>query len=254
MRERHVKPRSAALPRLRPFAPSLTRRRFAVGLLGGVAGVLAGCRGSADASPGGSTAGGGRTGSGTGTACTLYPQQMEGPFYLDLALLRRDITEGRPGAPLTLSLQVLNASSCAALAGLLVDVWHCDAAGVYSGYAGQVGGVDTRGRKFLRGSQVTDAEGRVTFETIYPGWYPGRTTHIHFKVHLGSTSEATSQLYFPEEVTSAVYAVAPYAAHGQKDTSNASDGVARSALPPLATVTPRSSGGYIAALVIGVAR
>lgn len=222
---------------------ALSRRRFAAGLVGGVAAVLGGCR----------PAGAAERASASGPAtCTLYPEQMEGPFFLDLDLLRSDITEGRPGAPLTLALQVVTAGACLAIGNAVVDVWHCDAGGIYSGFAGQLGGVVTRGERFLRGSQVTDAQGRVTFRTIYPGWYPGRTTHVHFKVHLGSTREATSQLYFPEEVTAAVYRTAPYAARGPKDTSNARDGLARSARPPPATVT-RDASGYRASLVIGVA-
>jgi protocatechuate 3,4-dioxygenase beta subunit len=227
----------------RRLAGGLTRRQFTLRVAGGFALAALGCGGAADAAP---------VDGGTGT-CTLYPQQTEGPYYLDLDTLRRDITEGRPGAALGLALQVVHAASCAPVADVAVDVWHCDAAGVYSGYSGQLGGVDTRGQTFLRGSQVTDAEGRVRFDTIYPGWYPGRTTHVHFKVHVGSTREATSQLYFPEGVTAAVYTAAPYAARGQKDTSNATDGVARSGgLPPLATVAS-VGGGRVASLRIAIA-
>jgi protocatechuate 3,4-dioxygenase beta subunit len=221
---------------------AMTRRGFAARVAGGLVGVaLGGCGGSrasaaADAS-----------------ACTLYPRQTEGPYYLDLDRLRRDITGGRPGLPLALDLRIVSAATCAALADVVVDVWHCDAAGLYSGYPGQLGGADTRGETFLRGSQVSDAGGRVRFDTIYPGWYPGRTTHVHFKVHVGATREATSQLYFPEALTAAVYARAPYAARGQKDTSNATDAVARSGgLPPLAVPSAQGSG-YVAAMTIAVA-
>jgi protocatechuate 3,4-dioxygenase beta subunit len=226
----------------------MTRRDFALRVASGVVAVaLGGCGGSSAASDGGAG------GTAARSTCTLYPQETEGPYFLDVDMLRRDITEGRRGTPLGLALQVVNAASCTPLAGVVVEVWHCDAAGVYSGYTGQLRGVDTRGQTFLRGSQVTDAEGRVRFDTIYPGWYPGRTTHVHFKVHVGSTREATSQIYFPEEVTAAVYATSEYVAHGQKDTSNANDGVARSGgLPPLATVATEATG-HVATLTVAVA-
>jgi protocatechuate 3,4-dioxygenase beta subunit len=182
--------------------------------------------------------------------CTLYPQQTEGPYYVDGDMLRADIREDRAGTPLQLDLLVLSANGCAPLANAAVDIWQCDAAGVYSGYQGQLGGLDTRGLIFLRGTQLTGRDGRVRFTTIYPGWYPGRTTHIHFKVHLSPTREATSQLYFPEELNREVYATVPYAAHGQKDTSNMADGFAGSA--PLLAVTSTLMG-YAATMTITVA-
>jgi protocatechuate 3,4-dioxygenase beta subunit len=164
--------------------------------------------------------------------------------------VRADIVEGKPGTPLTLDLLVLTGGACTPLANAAVDIWHCDAAGVYSGYQGQLGGLDTRGSVFLRGTQLTGPDGRVRFQTIYPGWYPGRTTHIHFKVHLSGNREATSQLYFAEELNQQVYATAPYAAHGQKDTSNTADAFARGA--PLLAVT-RSGPAYAASMTITVA-
>jgi protocatechuate 3,4-dioxygenase beta subunit len=221
------------------------RRRFAIDVLGGLAALAAlGARRGAGAAE--------RARAGE---CTVYPQQVEGPFYLDGRLLRRDITEGRSGAPLTLKLQVVSARrGCAPLAGLAVDVWHCDAAGLYSGYPGQLGGAVTTGETFLRGTQITDDEGRVEFQTIYPGWYPGRTTHVHFKVHLSRTAEAVSQLYFPEDVSRAIYASAPYRARGQKDTSNASDGVVRyGGLPPLLSIAQARGGASVASARVAVA-
>jgi protocatechuate 3,4-dioxygenase beta subunit len=217
--------------------------------------VLAGCRPEQRAEPAASPGADALLrASASPPACTLYPEQMEGPFFLDLDLLRSDIVDGRPGAPLALRLQILDAGrGCNPVANAMVDVWHCDAAGVYSGYARQPGGVDARGERFLRGSQVTDSGGRVAFRTIYPGWYPGRTTHVHFTVHLASRREATSQLYFPEDATAAVYAAPPYAARGQKDTSNARDALLRRAPAPLASVAREPSGGHAATLVVGVA-
>lgn len=224
-----------------------TRREFVLGAIGGVtaATLLAGC----NEQNGG---GGGDGGGGDGGTCTVYPQQTEGPYYLDLNQLRRDITEGKPGTPLRLVIQVVSATGCAPLKDVAVDVWHADASGVYSGYPGQPGGVDTTGQTFLRGTQITGDDGRVQFDTIYPGWYSGRTTHIHFKVHLTSTTEATSQMYFPENVTATVYATAPYSARGQKDTSNAADSIARTNTPPLLTLTS-DSAGYQATLTVTVA-
>lgn len=229
-----------------------TRRRFVMEALGGLTGyaILPACRAT---SPGGTSGAGGVGGSG-GSTCTLYPRQTEGPYYLNLNLLRSDITEGKPGAPLALDIQIVRAGSCVPIANAAVDIWHCDAAGIYSGYAGQLGGQNTTGQTFLRGTQVTDANGRATFNTIYPGWYPGRTTHVHFKAHLTATSVVTSQMYFDESLTAAVYRTPPYSAHGQKDTSNAGDFTAQSGggLPALLAVTD-SGSGYTAALTISVA-
>jgi len=229
----------------------LTRRRFVLGTIGAGAAVVAAACGGGSEDAAGADAGAGDTTSDP-AACTLYPQQTEGPYYLDLDLLRRDITEGREGVPLRLTVRVVRASDCAPLPSVAVDVWHADADGVYSGYAGQQGGLDTTGETFLRGTQVTDDDGSVEFETIYPGWYAGRTTHVHFKVHLSTSSEATSQMYFPEDVTAAVYATPPYDARGQKDTSNAADGVARNDLPPLLTIT-EGDGEYVATLTVAIA-
>ncbi len=202
---------------------------------------------------GGSTGGGAAGGSGGASGmCTVYPEETAGPFYLDNNLLRSDITEGRPGAPLRIEITVQRAGTCAALGDLPVDIWHCDASGVYSGYSGQLGGLDTTGQTFLRGTQKTDENGKVVFNSIYPGWYPGRTTHIHFRIHTSATTNATSQMYFEEAVSGAQYQRAPYDAHGQKDTSNAADGVVAGNLPPLADVT-KAGLGLVARLTVNVA-
>jgi len=222
----------------------LGRREFALEVLGGLVAVAAGACRATDAAERAAP----------GETCTVYPQQTEGPYYVDRRLLRSDIVEGRNGTPLMLAIQVVSASDCAPLGGVAVDVWHCDAAGRYSGYPGQLGGVDTSGETFLRGTQITGDDGRVQFRTIYPGWYPGRTTHVHFKVHVSSTAEATSQMYFPEDLTSIVYSADPYRARGQKDTRNARDGVARSrGIPPLLSLGAASGGGYVASLTVVVA-
>lgn len=224
-----------------------TRRQFVLELAGV---TLAGC-GIAESDPGKP----GASASADSGTCVLYPQETQGPFYLNLDLLRSDIREGKPGTELELDLRILRLGDCAPLASVAVDVWHCDASGVYGGFPGQLGGLDTTGQTFLRGTQVTDAEGHVVFRTIYPGWYPGRTTHIHFKVHVTATREAISQLYFPEDVTQAVYQAPPYDAHGQKDTSNAVDATAHTGgFPPLLTIGKDAAGVYHGTVTIIVAQ
>jgi protocatechuate 3,4-dioxygenase beta subunit len=161
--------------------------------------------------------------------CVAIPQQTEGPYFVDERLLRSDLRHDPangtmvPGAPLELRLRVAAigaGGACAPLAGALVDIWHCDARGVYSDVRDP--GFDTVGQKFLRGYQVTDDAGQVAFTTIYPGWYAGRAVHIHFKVRTpqrggGQGSEFTSQFYFDDALTDRVFASAPYSGHrGQR--------------------------------------
>ena len=129
--------------------------------------------------------------------CVLTPELTEGPYYVDDQKLRRNITEGRPGVALTLKLAVVNASTCKPIKNAVVDIWHCDAVGTYSGVQGNSG-------TFMRGLQRTDANGVATFRTVYPGWYMGRTVHIHVKVHLGGSVVHTGQLFFPDTVTDTV--------------------------------------------------
>jgi hypothetical protein len=159
----------------------------------------------------------------------LTPSQTSGPFYFDVGLVRRDITEGRPGALLRLGLDLVEADTCLPIPNAVVDIWHTDAAGLYSGYPNQGEfRVDTSGETFMRGVQVTDANGRVEFETVYPGWYPGRVAHIHARIHFDDRTFLTSQLYFPEAVTQQVYGTGVYAARGQSPTTHATDTVLRS--------------------------
>ena len=159
---------------------------------------------------------------------------MEGPFYVDPELDRRDIREGRGGVPLLVRLQVVD-QQCRPLAGSRVDIWHCDARGLYSGYPGQGDDrdIDTSGQKFLRGVQHADASGIVAFETIYPGWYRGRTTHIHFKVFPGQSSVLTGQMFFPDDLSEHLFtSVAPYNDRPQKrDMTNRDDRIALDAGP-----------------------
>lgn len=174
--------------------------------------------------------------------CWLTPASTEGPYYFDAKQMRQSIlTDSKTGAaktgvPLHLTITVLN-DNCEPISNVLVDIWHCDKDGVYSGYPGQLGGLNTTGQDFLRGTQMTDANGQVVFDTIYPGWYPGRTTHIHFKARLTSMTYVTSQFAFNEEHTSEVYTTPLYVEHGQKNTSNASDGVFHDAAPQYLMLT-----------------
>ncbi|MBC7987104.1 MAG: intradiol ring-cleavage dioxygenase [Sphingomonadaceae bacterium] len=155
----------------------------------------------------------------------MTPRQTEGPFYFDPRLTRADIAEDRSGVPLRLRLQVVEAKGCAPATGARVDIWHCDADGVYSGYARE-GAADAA---WLRGTQLADAEGIVAFETIYPGWYSGRAVHIHCKAWLTDGREITSQLYFPDELTDQIHARPPYAQRGQRRRRNDDDGIFRRA-------------------------
>lgn len=203
----------------------ITRRHlFVLAGAGGIGAALAACADTADTgAPSDGSAGAGDDL--VSPDCVLTPESIEGPFYADLDLVRRDITDGRAGEPLRMQLRVVDAQACSPLQDASVDVWHADATGQYSAFPsqGDAGDIDTSGQGFLRGVQSTGADGVATFDTIYPGWYPGRTTHIHVKVHLTDRTRVTTQLYFPDDVTNEVYAGSSYVERGQKDTTNAAD-------------------------------
>jgi protocatechuate 3,4-dioxygenase beta subunit len=159
--------------------------------------------------------------------CFLTPQSIEGPYYLDPRLVRAEIAEDRPGVSLRVDLRVIEGDTCEPSAGARVDIWHADAQGIYSGYEGQGDKqtLSTVGRKFLRGTQFTDGKGAVGFKTIYPGWYTGRATHIHFKVFLHDRNVLTGQMYFPDAVNEFIYANIPASAGrlGPRAVVNAND-------------------------------
>ncbi len=193
--------------------------------------------------------------------CVLTPAQTEGPYFVDERLQRSDVridpADGstRPGALLALSLRVasVDGNGCAPLAGAIVDIWHCDAKGVYSDANDM--SFSTRGSKFLRGYQVTDADGRVRFTTIYPGAYPGRAVHIHFKVRANARNaprEFTSQLYFDDALTDRVHARDPYAGVGERRTRNARDGLYRQGGQALQLMLVETADGYAATYDVGV--
>src|SRR5437764_13712968 len=181
--------------------------------------------------------------------CVLTPEQTEGPYYIANEKLRRNITEGRPGTPLTLRLGVVDASSCRPIKGAAVDIWHADAAGVYSGF-----GQGAASRTFMRGIQRTDAKEIATFRTVYPGWYQGRTVHVHVKVHVAGNVVHTGQLYFPDTLTDAVYTKAPYSSRPGRDVRNVTDSVFRNGGKRSMLTLHRSGSGYLGSIVMGVAR
>jgi protocatechuate 3,4-dioxygenase beta subunit len=272
-----------------------TNRRETLRLLGaaGVT-VLAGCGKSGPGVPGGGaggtggSAGAGGSGAGTGGAsgtggpsadagmaaptdasaisCVVRPNQIEGPYFLDEKLDRSDIRSDpsdssvKPGVTMRLGLRVyrIDGAACAPLTGALVDVWQCDALGVYSGVMDVAGAFNTTGKKFLRGYQTVNAAGSVDFVTIFPGWYGGRAIHTHFKIRTaptvsGGAFEFISQLYFPEDIISAVLATPVYVGHGRPDTPNAMDAffqMGGDQLVPRVTRSP--DGSYDATFDIGL--
>lgn len=199
----------------------------------------------------------------TAATCAVSAQEVEGPYPLstilsNTAIVRSDMTEGKTGVPLTIRLKLLDVNnSCAPISNAAVYIWHCDKDGLYSGYdnsnnAGQAG------LTYLRGIQVSDSTGRVTFKTIYPGWYVGRITHIHVQVFLnndtGTTAMATTQMAFPLAITAAVYNSALYP-KGQNTsvTSFAADNIfSDGTSTEMLTLSGSVVKGYVGGMVIGV--
>ena len=210
-------------------------------------------------------------------SCVLTPEVTEGPYYVDLDLIRQNIVEDRTGIPLKLQIAVADATACTAIENAAVDIWHCDSHGYYSGVSGNMPGPDADQSEiaeastatFLRGIQLTNADGIAEFETIYPGWYLGRTIHIHLKVHLdgeadktyeGGHTAHTGQLFFDDAVTDQVMQLEPYS--GRPDeyrTLNESDGILGDHMDEpwfFVTLTQTTEGkiedGLLATIVIGV--
>jgi protocatechuate 3,4-dioxygenase beta subunit len=183
-------------------------------------------------------------------SCVLAPEMTEGPYYVEGDKVRRNITEGKPGVPLTLRLSVVNASSCKPIKGAAVDIWHCDAGGVYSATSAQ----DTEDLHFLRGIQRTDKNGLAIFKTIYPGWYQGRAVHIHLKVYLGGSTVHTGQLFFPDKLTDVVYKRSPYNQRPNRDPRNAEDSIFRNGGSRSMLKLAKSGSGYVGQIVMGVTR
>ncbi len=196
-------------------------------------------------------------------ACVVRPEQTEGPFFVDAQLERSDIRSDpetgavSEGAPLTLRFNVsqISGGACTVLAGALVDLWQCDAAGVYWGVDDDGAPAGATDRNFLRGCQRTDEHGVARFTTIFPGWYRGRAVHVHFKVRTdvsGQPYEFTSQLYFDEALVDQVHGQAPYAARGRRQTTNAADRTFRRGGDSLMARVSESGAGYAATFDLGL--
>jgi protocatechuate 3,4-dioxygenase beta subunit len=156
--------------------------------------------------------------------CVLAPEVTEGPYWVDVREKRSNVVAGQAGVPLTLDLYVYRSDySCEPEPGAVVDIWHCNASGLYSDEAAN----HTSGETWLRGYQETDSNGHVQFTTIYPGWYSGRTVHIHIRVRTFSGSATTfnftTQIFFAEENSAAVFATSPYNSRSGRDTTNEED-------------------------------
>jgi protocatechuate 3,4-dioxygenase beta subunit len=230
---------------------TLTRRDSLLGLGGiaaaalGAGGVLAALGDDAEAASGGPAA----VASGLVT-CVLTPEMTEGPYHLDGDKVRRDIREGRPGTRLDLATTVVDVSTCKPIKGAAVDIWHCDAGGTYSGFAQE----GTEGDTFMRGIQRTTKTGLATFVTVYPGWYSGRTVHIHVQVSLGGNVLHTGQLFFPEALTDTVYRRTPYTKRPNRDTRNATDSIFRNGGSKSLLKLTKTKAGYAARITMGISR
>ena len=225
--------------------------------------VLLACASGAVSATDTSSTGGTTTTPTTGrSTCVLTAALTEGPYFVDEMLNRSDITTDpvtgavSSGIPLTLTFNVsrVAGSACTPLTGAYLDVWHCDSGGVYSDVSGS-------SRKFLRGYQITDANGVAGFTSIYPGWYSGRAVHIHFKLRLfaGSTKtyEFTSQFFMDDTLTDTVYTQSPYSSRGTRSTRNVNDGIYNSLSSTdktgLTLQTSKTTDGYAGVINLGVA-
>ncbi|HET6710564.1 protocatechuate dioxygenase [Amycolatopsis sp.] len=194
--------------------------------------------------------------------CTLTASTTQGPYYFDADKIRTDIREDKPGAKLRLALQVQDSETCRPIPDAVVEIWHCDAGGLYSGAeaasSGDGGAPPPRGggdgdlvpaddTRYLRGAQVTNQGGIVEFTTIWPGWYRGRTVHVHVMVHVGAEKTLTTQLMFDEALNAQVLATEPYARHTGRDTFNDDDSIYR---PSMLLKVIRARDGYVGCLVL----
>ncbi|MGR6922320.1 dioxygenase family protein [[Actinomadura] parvosata] len=199
--------------------------------------------------------------------CSLAPSAQQGPYYFETRALRSDLREDRAGVRLRLAVKVQDGGTCRPLPGSVVEIWHCDAAGLYSGAETESrealsGGdkikidpgekfTDMRpsdGRRYLRGAQVADADGIVRFTTIWPGWYPGRTVHIHVMVVVHGSRALCTEVMFDEAINRRVLALPPYQGHAKpRDTFNGNDPIFKERM--LAHVTP-DGDGYLAVIVL----
>ena len=225
-------------------------RRQALGVIGAAGAAMVACN---NASPTGPTAPTTTTAAATTpatstAACVVTPSETAGPFPSITLPVRSDVREDRAGLPLNLATTVVNASAnCAPVTNASVEIWHCDGAGNYSAYGNLVSST------WLRGIQPVDGSGVARFTTIYPGWYGGRATHVHIEVFVNNRSVKTSQICFPEDINSAVYATGVYASKGQNPTKNSNDGIFSDGFTSeLATMNGNTGSGYDATFQVGV--
>jgi protocatechuate 3,4-dioxygenase beta subunit len=220
----------------------LTRRGSIVGFGGFLLGLIGWRAASSDgAGPAGVASG--------AVSCVLTPEQTEGPYYIAGEKLRRNITEGKAGVPLLLRLKVVDASTCRPIKGAAVDIWHADALGVYSGF-----GSGARSRTFMRGIQRTDRNGLARFRSVYPGWYRGRTVHIHVNVHVAGNVVHTGQLYFPDRITDRVFRRKPYSRRPRRSTRNANDFVFAQGGRRSMLALRKVGSAYVGSITMGVNR
>jgi len=202
-------------------------------------------------------------------ACVLSPAMTEGPYFVDEKLNRSDLAAGSnragvlQGVPLLLRIDLRNVAvaNCPPVAGMQVDIWHCDAVGEYSDVSAGNAQSGVRGQAFLRGYQVSDADGRVAFRTIYPGWYPGRTIHIHVKARTfegagNRAFEFTTQLFFDDAVSDMVMAASPYNTRGTRRTRNANERIYADQTAAFVKIARAADGvrGYVASATLGLLR
>ena len=235
----------------RPLGRLLSRREAMRRLAAGAAWLITGSMLARQSAAGGPT-----------PVCLFRPEQTEGPYFVDEELRRSDIRpdpatgEIKPGVPLVLTVALSRADQgrCQPLPGAQVDIWHCDADGLYSDVKDP--GFDMTGRKFLRGYQLTDAQGEAKFLTIYPGWYHGRTVHIHIKVRAVAgakrTFEFTSQMYFEDSLSDRIHAALPYATKGKRTARNQDDRIFRRGGEHLILAPTETAEGYAATFSVGL--
>ncbi|MBO0931769.1 dioxygenase family protein [Fibrella aquatilis] len=227
------------------------------GSLLGIAAIAA-CKDTSSVDPvttttgGGTTTGSGSTNGSSASDCTVTPSETEGPFPTKVPanFVRQDIRADRTGVAMTMAITIKNKNaSCAALAGAIVDVWHCDKDGYYSEYGGSgMQSVNFQKVDFLRGRQTTDVNGLVNFTTIFPGWYSGRAPHVHVHIYNSvGKSLLVTQIAFPYDITNLVYTTAQAQGYtkGKQDTTNERDNVFSDGFTTeLATVSGSVSAGY----------
>jgi len=192
-----------------------------------------------------------------GTACVLTKAMILGPCYAT-TVEREDISEGVSGVPMRLSFQVVGADGCTPVAGATVDIWHASAKGVYSefgpGTTCNPAADEQPDLKFCRGVQTTNANGRVDFNTVVPGWYKGRAVHVHFTVRLNEQEFVTSQLFFEDGLLDEIEQQVDYQERGSRDTRNSQDGFlpASDPSPYILSTAKRADGVLHAWKTIGI--